>query len=396
MGRNEMNEEVLNGLALCAGVGGLELGLSLALGNGYRCVGYCEREAYAASTLVARMEDATLDRAPVWDDIKTFDGKPWRGKVDIISAGYPCQPFSVAGRKLGNRDPRHLWPDIRRIVGEVQPGICFFENVAGHLRLGYADVERDLRELGYEVESGLFSAAEVGAPHKRERLFILAYRGGASGHVGVVWEAGCGKEGPQLGSDVDGACAGVGGGGPACEGLADTEGIASGGLSFGAGTSESGLGIGVEAMADPSIARGGRLSVQPRGQSEADADIDRTSEGASVDDTESRGCNNGNPYNIGPLEGENDSPRNSSERLFPPGPGDTEGWQKLLETNPTLEPALCGVVDGVAYRVDRLRCCGNAVPPLVAAKAFVCLAAVACGGGGAAKCIKSRSMNSCK
>ena len=94
------------------------------------------------------------------------------------SAGYPCQPFSVAGRRLGAADPRHLWPHVARIVGEVEPPFVFLENVAHHLRLGFPEVAGDLVGLGYRLAAGLFTAAEVGAPHRRERLFILAHREG--------------------------------------------------------------------------------------------------------------------------------------------------------------------------------------------------------------------------
>ena len=129
----------LFGLSLCSGAGGIDLGLTIAL-PGYRTVGHVERETYAAATLVARMEDASLDRAPVWDDVATFDGRPWRGAVDIVTAGYPCQPFSVAGKRRGADDPRHLWPHVARIIAEVEPPFVFLENVAHHLRLGFPEV----------------------------------------------------------------------------------------------------------------------------------------------------------------------------------------------------------------------------------------------------------------
>ncbi len=161
------------GLSLCAGAAGLDLGLHIAL-PAYRTVCYVEREAYAAAVLVARMEDASLGRAPVWDDVATFDGRGWRGCVDIISAGYPCQPFSLAGHMRGSDDPRHLWPHIARVVRECAPPFVFLENVAHHLRLGFPEVARDLVGLGYRIAAGLFTAAEVGAPHRRERLFALA------------------------------------------------------------------------------------------------------------------------------------------------------------------------------------------------------------------------------
>lgn len=159
-------------LSLCSGYGGLDLGVEFAIGGKPVC--YVEREAYAAATLVARMADKTVPQAPIWDDVKTFDGKAWRGAVDCITAGYPCQSFSMAGHCLGESDARHIWPDVRRIVGEVRPRFCFFENVANHLNMGFDTVSRDLQEMGYDVAATLVTAAEVGAPHKRDRLFILA------------------------------------------------------------------------------------------------------------------------------------------------------------------------------------------------------------------------------
>ncbi|WLD95790.1 DNA cytosine methyltransferase [Agrobacterium leguminum] len=164
----------LCGVSLCAGVGGLELGLHIAEPE-YRTVCYVEREAFPAATLVARMEDQALDKAPVWDDVTTFDGKPWRGKVHILTAGYPCQPFSFSGRRKGEDDPRHLWPHVRRITEELDPEWCFFENVEGHMSLGADTVFGDLRSLGFTVKAGLFSAAEIGASHQRRRLFIVAH-----------------------------------------------------------------------------------------------------------------------------------------------------------------------------------------------------------------------------
>ena len=166
-----------NGIALAAGAAGLELGVSLAV-PGYRTVCWVERDAYAAATLVARMGDAALDDAPVWSDLTTFNGLPWRGKVDIVTAGYPCQPFSQAGRRLGEKDPRHLWPHVRRILEETGAPLLFAENVLGHVTLGLESVWNDLQTMGFQVEAGIFSAAEVGASHIRKRLFLLAYANG--------------------------------------------------------------------------------------------------------------------------------------------------------------------------------------------------------------------------
>ncbi len=164
----------LRGLSLCAGYGGLDLGLAIAE-SAYHTHCYVEREAHAAATLVARMEDQALASAPVWDDLKSFDGRPWRGRIDILSAGYPCQPFSFAGQRRGAADPRHLWPDVARIIDEVRPEWVFAENVEGHIDLGFAEVAASLRALGYTAKAGLFSAREAGASHRRRRLFILAH-----------------------------------------------------------------------------------------------------------------------------------------------------------------------------------------------------------------------------
>ncbi len=164
----------LRGISLCAGVGGFDLGLHLAE-PGYRAVCHVERNGFAAAVLVARMADQTMAPAPVWDDLRSFDGRPWRGRVHIVTAGYPCQPFSLAGNRKGEEDPRHLWPEVARIVTEVGPEWCFFENVPGHLSIGLDVVAGDLQGMGYRVAACVVSAAEVGGSHVRERLFILAH-----------------------------------------------------------------------------------------------------------------------------------------------------------------------------------------------------------------------------
>lgn len=167
----------LRGLSLCAGYGGLDLGLAIAEPE-YRTVCYVERESHAAATLVARMADEALDHAPIWDDLRSFDGTAWRDRIHILSAGYPCQPFSFAGLRRGETDPRHLWPEVARIIGEVRPAAVFCENVEGHIDLGFAEVAQSLQGLGYRAKAGLFTAREAGARHRRRRLFILAYADG--------------------------------------------------------------------------------------------------------------------------------------------------------------------------------------------------------------------------
>ena len=164
----------LLGISLCAGYGGLDLGIEIAEPR-YRTGCYVEREAHAAASIVARMADQALAPALIWDDLKTFDGKAWRGRVHILSAGYPCQPFSFAGKRRGKNDPRHLWPDVARIINETMPQCVFLENVEGHIDLGFSEVAPELRQMGYHAKAGLFTAREAGARHRRRRLFIMAY-----------------------------------------------------------------------------------------------------------------------------------------------------------------------------------------------------------------------------
>jgi DNA (cytosine-5)-methyltransferase 1 len=162
-------------VSLCAGYGGIDLGLKRAIPN-LRTIAFSEIEAFACANLVAKMEAGCLDAAPIWTDVKTFPWASFHGKVDILSGGYPCQPFSAAGKRLGKDDPRHLWPWIADGIRAMQPGLCFFENVEGHISLGLREVIGELEAIGYRTTWGLFSAAEVGAPHQRKRVFILAHR----------------------------------------------------------------------------------------------------------------------------------------------------------------------------------------------------------------------------
>jgi site-specific DNA-cytosine methylase len=182
-------------VGLCAGYGGIELGLQRAIPD-LRSIALCEVEAFAVANLVAKMESGCMDPAPIWPNLKTFPWASFRGCVDILTGGYPCQPFSAAGKRQGADDPRHLWPYIARGIWILQPRLCFFENVEGHISLGLSDVIEDLAGMGYRTTWGIFSAAEVGAPHQRKRVFILANRIGAGweGFTGGVDVCGDGSE----------------------------------------------------------------------------------------------------------------------------------------------------------------------------------------------------------
>ena len=166
----------LRALSICAGIGGLDIGLQIAAPE-YRTVCYIEREVFAASVLVARMEEQKLHKAPVWDDVATFDGSYWHNKVDIIVAGFPCQPVSHAGKRLGDKDERWIWDDIERIIKEIQPAYLFLENVRGLVSRGLDKVLRSLASMGFNAEWGCLQAGQVGAPQRRDRWFCLAYTG---------------------------------------------------------------------------------------------------------------------------------------------------------------------------------------------------------------------------
>ena len=164
-------------LALFAGAGGGVLGAELL---DWRTVCYVEWERAAAEKLKQRMQDKLLEKAPIWNDVQTFDGKPWRGLVDIVSGGFPCQPFSTAGKRLGADDPRNMWPATLRVIRMVAPRWCLLENVPGLIQPYLGQILGDLAGAGYDAWWGVLSAASVGAPHLRKRLWIVAHANGVS------------------------------------------------------------------------------------------------------------------------------------------------------------------------------------------------------------------------
>jgi len=176
-------------ISLCAGYGGIDIGLARAIPD-LRTIAFSEIEAFACANLVSKMEAGLLDCAPIWTDLKTFPWDEFLGKVDIISGGFPCQPFSCAGKRNGDEDPRHLFPYILDGIRRSRPSIVFLENVEGIISSklngeGWNDpagtpvllhVLRELERVGYKATAGVFSASEVGAPHQRKRVFIMAHR----------------------------------------------------------------------------------------------------------------------------------------------------------------------------------------------------------------------------
>lgn len=170
-------------LSLCTGMRKLEDGFAAAIGKRLRTVAYVERDAFVIENLVQQMEQGMVAPAPVWTDVKTFDGSYFFDRIDGIFASYPCQPFSRIGKMGGVSDPRHLWPYIAGIIRDTNyPSFLGFENVVQHASLGFDEVYANLRDMGYAIEAGVFSALECGLDHTRERFFILAVREGV-GHA---------------------------------------------------------------------------------------------------------------------------------------------------------------------------------------------------------------------
>ena len=305
-----------NVIAFCAGYGGIERGLELA-GVNHRIVAYVEIEAFAIANLVAKMEAGALAPAPIWSDLKTFPAHLFRDRVDLITGGYPCQPFSSAGYRKGRDDPRHLWPHIRRHIKAIRPFRCFFENVEGHISLGLRDVVADMEADGYTATWGIFSAAEVGAPHRRKRVFILADSNGDNLRQQSRRGGRQDRQGQAL-TGVDGQA----------QPLADAIGGVKGG--------------------QPSMGKNQKKKIEPGTKfSGGGADVANANSIAG-------------PKTLCAKDRETPQPQ-------------SRGGFGASGRNWAVEPQLGRVADGIADRVDRLRLLGNGVVPQQAAKAWTVL-----------------------
>jgi DNA (cytosine-5)-methyltransferase 1 len=160
-------------LALFAGVGGGILGSVLL---GHRTVCAVEINKFRRNVLLQRQRDGILPWFPVWDDIRNFDGNPWRGRVDVVSGGFPCQGISAAGKGDGLADPRSgLWSEMARVVREVEPRFVFVENSPMLTTRGLWVILGNLASMGYDACWGVLGADDCGAPHHRKRIWILAH-----------------------------------------------------------------------------------------------------------------------------------------------------------------------------------------------------------------------------
>jgi len=163
----------MNELALFAGAGGGILGGHLL---GFRTICAVEWDAYSASVLCVRQNDGLLPTFPIWDDVQTFDGHPWRGIVDVVSGGFPCQDISAAGKGAGLDGERSgLWREMFRIICEVGPRFVFVENSPNLTSRGLGTVLGDLASVGFNARWGVLGAGDIGAKHQRDRIWIVAY-----------------------------------------------------------------------------------------------------------------------------------------------------------------------------------------------------------------------------
>jgi len=346
-----------NGLSLCAGAGGLDMGLMLAEPDFHtRC--FAEWEEYPRSAIIAAQRAGYFDPAPIWDDVTTFDGQPYRGAIDTILAGYPCQPFSQAGRRKGKDDPRHLWPQIARIIREIEPRWVFLENVSGHVSLGSEAVLRELRDMGFTPSAGLFSASEVGAPHQRLRWFCVAYRNSQDGQ----------PDSRKPNSRTDGRDESIGGGGKKLADAARTDGE-----------------------------RDGRKPARCAGYSDG---------GSNMADASNEGLQGGSQQGDEATSLPKDKPDTGRGGIgiFPPWPADETAWASIMRDTPDFAPAVSlsdvkraadnfaemvargdmaeaeaqskvrRMAHGMAQRSRALRLLGNGVVPLCAAYAWRTLA----------------------
>jgi len=293
----------VNELALFAGAGGGILGSKLL---GWRTVCAVERDAYAAQVLAQRQNDGAIEPFPIWSDVCSFDGRPWRGIVDVISGGFPCQDISAAGKGAGIDGKRSgLWSEMARIVCDIRPQYVFVENSPVLTSRGLGRVLGDLDALGYDAKWTVLSAADVGAPHLRERIWILANTSGERSN------SRCKDTGRQTRSQVNRHCEASG------------------------------------------------IMANTNGKYDNDS-RHRAGEVSQLKKAELSGCKNAL----------SDAKHDRRERRNATGPGQEKSNPAMSYSWWATEPDVGRVAHGVAARVDRLRAIGNGQVPLTAATAF--------------------------
>lgn len=332
----------MNELALFAGAGGGVLASYLL---GWRTVCAVERDAYAAQVLAQRQNDGILEAFPIWSDITTFDGKPWQGIVDVISGGFPCQDISSAGKGAGIEGERSgLWSEMARIIGEVRPRYVFVENSPMLVSRGLTRVISDLAKMGYDAQWARFSASNFGAPHIRDRIWIVAYARCQRGEAGASQTLRSKSEIPKwtntnnMGSNISNT---------------QSFGCQKNGLPFGAKQEKSMFGINSKDVANTKSIR-----LEQTRECKSSSEKWLAGCGHELSDTNCERCKQVEQrvFSRTQREGTSDPSQHSSFARR------GEWW--------AIEPELGRVADGVAHRVDRLKAIGNGQVSIVAKSAF--------------------------
>nr|WP_323127233.1 DNA cytosine methyltransferase [Acinetobacter sp. Tr-809] len=353
------NKGGLNELALFAGAGGGILGTHLL---GWNTVCAVERDAYAAQVLAQRQNDGILKAFPIWSDITTFDGKPWRGIIDVISGGFPCQDISSAGKGAGIDGERSgLWAEMARIISEVRPRVVFVENSPMLISRGLTRVISDLAKMGYDAEWTRLSASNLGAPHQRDRIWIVAHSmqsgTGRSSHTRFTSDTNESSQWMEKGAS-----------GSRSSGMSNLPNpqsfrFNSEGLSIGAKSQESLSGINCE---DVGNSRSERFISRGNNNCKYDGNVTCTTSknSAALSNTSSiRLQGQGQSwFACDPAE----NPEGETDRTFYECVGNIWG----------IKSRLGRVANGVANRVDRLKAIGNGQVPVVAKSAFRILGGV--------------------
>jgi len=308
----------VNELALFAGSGGGILGGHLL---GWRTVAAVEIEDYPRRVLLQRQADGLLPRFPIWDDICTFDGHPWRGKVDVISGGFPCQDISAAGKGDGLDGERSgLWTHMARVVSEVRPPFVFVENSPMLTTRGGTRVIADLTQMGYDTRWTVMGAADIGAPHQRDRMWIVGKMGNPHNYGQIATKVGT--------SPIE---------------RSNSHKVRQEQASQSQGSGEQ--------YGELAYAQCEGLEGQPDSGKQ---EVSWTGSGGALAYTEDKG-DVWRDWELGFAQQEHDSGRGSTD-------GSRQWW--------SVEPNVGRVADGVAARVDRLKAIGNGQVPLCAATAW--------------------------
>lgn len=322
--------------SLFTGIGGFDLANEWM---GWQNMFQCENDIPARKVLMKNFGSipegtipfaytGTKHRPVLYSDIKNFNGKEWYGKVDIISGGFPCQPFSIAGKRKGKADDRWLWHEMRRVIDEARPPWVVAENVTGIIKMDLDEVLSDLENIGYSVEAIIIPAAGVNAPHKRERVWIIAYSHSEAQSRSAEHDS----EGFGVSSDTG------------SEGLEGSD-IRETSFSNIAGSGNS---RNVANTPDFGFPKSGAARSRRSGF-----------ENSNSDESSADSCNRTKNFKVQPRW---DAFTGEVARTY----------RNDFHNFPT-QPPVCGRNDGLSNRIHRLRQLGNAIVPQVAYEIFKCI-----------------------